>query len=276
MKSFVKVNMKIIFMSTGRHTGAWNMAFDKLMMDSVAAGTYEIVIRTYGWDPACISLGRCQKLSSEIDLDKLHRDGYDAVKRPTGGRAVWHGNEVTYSVIAPAMHPFVSGTISESLRKVNEPITRAMQLLGVDVEVKSTDHHRIGRKVPLNPCFTSHSRYETGTIDGRKLIGSAQLRSKDVFLEHGSILIGNDQLELLEYLPEERPKKWMNMMRNHLTDGIACLSEFLPDIEAGSIENALFESFNERFDQKVERVDFNSIITKRHEELMKEFLIDEE
>ncbi len=268
--------MNAVFISTGKHDGAWNMAFDKLLMEYVSRGTFEIVIRTYGWNPACVSLGRLQKMSAEIDFAKLRTDGFDAVNRPTGGRAVWHENEVTYSVTAPVSDPFVSGNITEALRKVGKPVSEAMVSLGVDVQIKSTDSHRVGRKVPLNPCFTSISRYETGTIDGRKLIGSAQLRTKDVFLEHGSILIENDQPKLLDYLVEEKPSEWMEMMQTHLTTGIACLSEYIPDITVKDIETALYHSFSKVLNTKVEIIDFNTILCSRHLELMEEFRTDAE
>ena len=222
------------------------MAFDRLLMELVRENSWDFVLRTYGWNPPCVSIGRLQKAQREIDAERLIADGYGLVRRPTGGRAVWHETELTYSIVAQTDHPAVSGSISEALRKTAAPMVEAMNSLGIKVAVSPTDKHRAGgpRSV-TNPCFTSHGRWEVGTPDGRKLVGSAQARSRGVFLEHGSILFENDQLKILDYLPENTPPGLKETLMQHLTEGIACLHEFDPDLEIIDMENALHASFSE-------------------------------
>lgn len=222
------------------------MAFDRLLMELMRENMWDFVLRTYSWDPACVSIGRLQSVQREIDAERLAADGYGLVRRPTGGRAVWHETELTYSIVARTDHPAVSGSISEALRKTAAPMVEAMNSLGIKVAVSPTDKHRAGgpRSV-TNPCFTSHGRWEVGTPDGRKLVGSAQARSRGVFLEHGSILFENDQLKILDYLPENTPPGLKETLMQHLTEGIACIHEFDPGLEILDMENALHESFSE-------------------------------
>ncbi len=243
------------------------MAFDRLLMELVRENSWDFVLRTYGWDPPCVSIGRLQKAHREIDAERLVADGYGLVRRPTGGRAVWHENELTYSIVAQTDHPAVSGSIGEALRKTAAPMVGAMNSLGIEVAVSPTDKHRAGgpRSV-TNPCFTSHGRWEIGTPDGRKLVGSAQARSRGVFLEHGSILFQNDQLKILDYLPENTPPGLKETLRQHLTEGIACIHEFDPCLEMIDMENALHESFSETTGTALEYMP--------HEELESEHLIE--
>ena len=222
------------------------MAFDRYLMELVRENRWDFVLRTYGWVPACVSIGRLQNTQREIDSESLIADGYGLVRRPTGGRAVWHETELTYSIVAQTDHPAVSGSLSEALRKTAAPMVRAMNSLGIKVAVSPTEKHRAGgpRKT-ANPCFTSHGKWEVGTPDGRKLVGSAQARSRGVFLEHGSILFKNDQLKILKYLPENTSPELKAILMQHLTDGIACIHEFAPNLEILDMENALHESFSD-------------------------------
>lgn len=238
--------MKSVHFVTGKHDGIWNMAFDRLLMELVRENRWDFVLRTYGWDPACVSIGKLQKTQREIDSERLIADGYGLVRRPTGGRAVWHETELTYSVVAASDNPAVSGSISEALKKTAAPMVKAMNSLGIKVAVGPTEKHRAGGpRTAGNPCFTSHGKWEVGTSDGRKLVGSAQARSRGVFLEHGSILFENDQLKILDYLPDYTPPEFKKILRQHLTEGIACVREFNPNLEVHDMENALHESFSE-------------------------------
>ncbi len=238
--------MRTAHFSTGKHDGIWNMAFDRLLMELVRGKKWEFVLRTYGWNPPCVSIGKFQNIRREINMERLIADGYGVVRRPTGGRAVWHETELTYSIVASADNRMVSGSITEALEKTSAPMIRAMNSLGMDVTVSSLEKHRItGHRVSANPCFTSHGKWEIGTNDGRKLVGSAQARSRGVFLEHGSILFENDQLNILNYLPEDTSSALTELLSRHLTEGIACVSEINPDIEIEDMEKALHDSFSE-------------------------------
>jgi lipoate-protein ligase A len=113
------------------------------------------------------------------------------VRRPTGGRGIFHANEVTYSIVAPIDHPAVSGGIVESYRRISLALAAGLRAMGVDVaaDQKRSDISR--DLLAAANCFTAPSHYEI-TVDGRKLVGSAQTRSAGWLLQHGSILLGID------------------------------------------------------------------------------------
>lgn len=260
--------MRAVHFATGKHDGIWNMAFDRYLMELVRDKRWDFVLRTYGWHPACVSIGKLQNTQREVDREKLIADGYGLVRRPTGGRAVWHETELTYSVVASTDHPAVSGSISEALRKTAAPMVEAMNYLGIRVAVSPTEKHRSGGpRTAANPCFTSHGKWEVGTPDGRKLVGSAQARSRGVFLEHGSILFGNDQLKILDYLPSNTAEGLKNILRKHLTEGIACIHEFDPNIEISDMENALHDSFSSIAGGPLESIPHEELETERFCEL---------
>lgn len=248
--------MRSAFFSTGAHTGAWNMAFDRLLMEEVREYRWDLVLRVYGWEPACVSIGKLQDPDREVDRSALSTAGIGLVRRPTGGRAVWHQTEVTYSVTARVDHPLVSGPVSEALKKVAQPLAEAVRCLGIPVSLGPAErHHAGGPREPANPCFTSHGRWEVGAVDGRKLIGSAQARSRGVFLEHGSILLENDQIRLLDFLPRPMRSTATPRLRAHLKGGIATLREFLPGLEVGDVERSLFRSFSQVLDGGLQEAD---------------------
>jgi lipoate-protein ligase A len=260
--------MKSVHFTTGKHTGSWNMAFDRLLMELVRENSWDLVLRTYGWEPACVSIGKLQRMSREVNRDKLEADGYGIVRRPTGGRAVWHESELTYSIVASVDNPLVSGSITEALRKTSAPMVAALRSLGIEAAAHPLESHRAGDpRTAANPCFTSHGKWEIGTIDGRKLVGSAQARSRGVFLEHGSILFRNDQLKILDYLPEGTPPGMIDTLRHHLTGGIATVHEFAPDSEPEDMEKALHGSFSPVTDDSLEYASWRDLEGEHLEKL---------
>lgn len=247
--------MRVVRFSTGEHPGPWNMAFDRLLMEQVRLGRWDFVLRTYGWTPACVSIGKLQDVSREVDRTALEAAGFGLVRRPTGGRAVWHETELTYSVTARLDHPMVAGPVSEALRKVAAPLADALRRLGIAVSLSPVERHSFaGPREPANPCFTSHGSWEVGTPDGRKLVGSAQARSRGVFLEHGSILLENDQPKLLDFLPVPLPSEVRTRLAGRLREGIATLREFSPDLTPDAVEGALAAAFSEALGGEIEPV----------------------
>ena len=247
------------------------MAFDRLLMELVRSGKWDIVLRTYLWKPACVSIGKLQRTSREVNADKLLSDGFGLVRRPTGGRAVWHETELTYSITAPVDHPAVSGSISQALRKTSAPMLRAIEALGIEAQSSPAEVHRAGGpRVPANPCFTSHGLWEIGTPDGRKLVGSAQARSRGVFLEHGSILLENDQTRILDYLPDHVPAGVLHRLREHLSGGIASLREFRPGLEASDVRESLKSAFSASLGCQLPDIPFQELMGARLDSLESE------
>ncbi len=183
----------------GNHGPAENMAIDEAIFTLVRRGESVPTIRFYGWEPPTLSIGYHQKCESEVDFDELEKRGYGFVRRPTGGRAVLHRDEVTYSVIAP-IGGALSGNVTDIYMRISEALRDGLRLMGVNAELEKGKLSSDEQRKAANPCFTSTSRYELA-VDGRKIVGSAQVRKDNAFLQHGSILLHHDQTEMAELLP---------------------------------------------------------------------------
>jgi lipoate-protein ligase A len=168
--------------------GAWNMAVDDAILEHIGRNESLPTLRLYAWEPACLSLGYAQPYA-DVDEIRLKNHGWEVVRRPTGGRAILHTDELTYSVTAPTDEPIVAGSVLESYNRLAVALLAAVRSLGLLVEIKegSSLNHDTANPV----CFEVPSAYEI-TVRGKKLIGSAQARRKDGVLQHGTLpLTGN-------------------------------------------------------------------------------------
>lgn len=185
---------------SGFSDGARNMALDSAIAGAVGQGRQPPTLRLYGWNPHCLSLGYGQRVR-DADAAALRRRGWDLVRRPTGGKAILHGDELTYSLCLPLDHPLASGDIVESYRRLSAGLLRGLDLLGL--RATANPAHEGALDQPAGPvCFVQPSHYEI-LVDGRKLIGSAQLRRKGVMLQHGALPIGGDVALICEVLSFE-------------------------------------------------------------------------
>ena len=168
--------------------GAMNMAVDEAILRAVAEEKAPPTLRLYAWAPPTLSLGRAQH-SSDVDDQALAALGYGLVRRPTGGKAILHVDELTYSVVAPEDEPRVTGSIVESYRRLSQGLLRGLERIGVR---EPEADQRVGSSSLRGPvCFEVPSDYEI-TAGGRKLVGSAQMRSNGVVLQHGTIPLCGD------------------------------------------------------------------------------------
>jgi lipoyl(octanoyl) transferase len=166
--------------------GAWNMAVDEALADTVRAGGPP-VLRVYRWSPPCLSLGRNQPTDG-YDRDEIARRGLDVVRRPTGGRAVLHHRELTYSVAA---REGALGGPRQAYAAINRALVAGLRRLGVPAHLQPAGTERA--PIPsLAPCFEQPVEGEV-TAAGRKLVGSAQRTVGGVMLQHGSLPIEDDQ-----------------------------------------------------------------------------------
>jgi lipoate-protein ligase A len=173
--------------------GATNMAIDEALLWR-ARREGDAVYRVYAWSRPTISLGRNQSARGSYDLELARAHGIEFVRRPTGGRAVLHHHEITYSVTAPVS---AFGSLRESYRAVNRLLLEALRTVGVDAhEARGSSRAPIPG---LAPCFQAAVEGEL-VAEGRKLAGSAQVRDAGVFLQHGSILVDDDQYLISELL----------------------------------------------------------------------------
>ncbi len=168
-------------------SGAENMAIDAALLDR-ANGTGLSFLRLYRFDPPCLSLGRNEP-AARYDHTEIARRGLDVVRRPTGGRAVWHEHEVTYAVAAPVA---AFGSLRHAYHTIHERIAAALRSLGADATLAPHQPPPSSRVDQPTPCFATPVGGEV-LVAGRKLVGSAQVRKGNAFLQHGSILLDGSQ-----------------------------------------------------------------------------------
>jgi lipoyl(octanoyl) transferase len=196
-------------------SGAWNMAVDEVLLEGVATGASPPTLRFYQWKPACLSLGYFQPFDV-VDLDGCRALGVEVVRRPTGGRAILHDRELTYSVALPASVLGQDGGVLPSYYRLSLALRDGLSRLGIPATLapeaaasRSSDHGPI--------CFDRPSAHEI-LLQGRKLVGSAQMRRGAALLQHGSILIEPrlDKLTACLRLPDGP---------GEIEDGVAGLAE---------------------------------------------------
>ncbi|MEW6093140.1 MAG: lipoate--protein ligase family protein [Chloroflexota bacterium] len=194
---------RIILQSTPAR-GAWNMAVDEAILAAAGRGESLPTLRLYAWEPACLSLGYAQPVR-DVDRERLHARGWDLVRRPTGGRAVLHVDELTYSVTGPLDEPRLAGTVLESYNRLAAALTEALRTLGLPVQVQ--EHSKSASRTANPVCFEMPSTYEI-TVNGKKLVGSAQARRKEGVLQHGSLPLTGDLRRILQALayPDEESR----------------------------------------------------------------------
>lgn len=190
--------MKWKLINSGIHTGKFNMSFDISLVEKAADD--EAFLRFYRWKPYCISLGANQN-QDIINLSKAEDDNIDIVTRPTGGRAILHAEEVTYSVVFPVDN-------SNSVRKVYDEINYALinglniydeELSAIETETVQPDFRNLYKQVKGEVCFSASARSEI-KYKGKKLVGSAQRKYGKYVLQHGSILCGKFHKKIVDYL----------------------------------------------------------------------------
>jgi lipoate-protein ligase A len=255
-------------------TGPWNMAFDEALIRSVGEMGQLPTIRLYAWDPPCISLGYAQS-ASDIDLKRMEHYKYDLVRRPSGGRAILHTSEITYSVAAPNDEARLSGGIIESYRRISEALVTALKLLGVNAQADNVYEipDDVDKKGPI--CFEVPSNYEI-TYQKKKLLGSAQVRRKEGILQHGTLPLNGDLSRIVDVLnlPDEtRRKRTKEKMLTRATNLEAILNRQIHWEEASlALEKAFRSSLNLDFIPS-EPTDFEMAETERL--LSEKYLNDE-
>jgi len=218
---------------------AFNMALDEALSASVRKGICPPTLRLYTWSTPSVSIGAFQKISA-INADYCCANDIPIVRRPTGGRAILHGHELTYSFCAPNLEQF-SGGLMDSYRKLGCAFRRCFELTGLDCTMKND--RETGRQLVKSPlCFASTSLGEI-TSRGMKIIGSAQKRWKDGFLQQGCIPFSVDKPTLAAIL--KLPASGLpNITENSM---IAGLRDLIPDFNPEMFRRHLARAFEETF-----------------------------
>lgn len=225
------------------------MALDELLMVAARRGT--LTLRLYGWDPPCLSFGRNQTARGWYDPEEAGRRQIDVVRRPTGGRAVYHHREITYCVAAPVS---LWGGLRDGYARINQALGRGLRSLGVPLDEALAPRSARGARPARAPrplaraCFRDPLSGEI-TSAGRKLIGSAQWRLDGALLQHGSILLHDDQAVVDDLMVEaRRPGVWGAAAHTPST-GACSLRELLGELPS---EQAVIAALRRGFEEEID------------------------
>jgi lipoate-protein ligase A len=183
--------------------GRRDMAIDEALAEAVGSGASPPVVRLYGFSPPTLSLGRFQKAKGRLSERQLARDGVTLVRRPTGGHAVLHDDELTYSVaLSKEAGPLIGGARKREVYLfIARILLHGLSNLGITGSVNAAQRGDIH-----NPdCFGSAGEYEIAGAEGKKLIGSAQMTTRTAILQHGSIPLQNPGQRVFRYLDAAQP-----------------------------------------------------------------------
>lgn len=215
------------FVDTGKMNGFENMAYDLAILDQRLNVP---ILRFYEWSPPALSLGRFQSLT-DIDLSYLEKMKFDLVRRPSGGRAVLHYDELTYSIVMPLS--FASENVIQTYLGISKVLVDGLRDLGIDCkisEVKKANYQRFAA------CFAVTSVYEI-TVDNKKLIGSAQLRRNGMVLQHGSIPMKSHLEEYSRCFLKNK-----EVIFNTLSESMTSLDKY-SNVDAEAIKKSLKKAF---------------------------------
>jgi lipoate-protein ligase A len=208
----------------GKLPGKYNMDFDFQRTQLLEQGKATPMLRFYGWNPWAVSLGANQK-ESDFNQDKLKEYGFDLVRRPTGGRAVLHANELTYSIICP-----LNGLTPQDIyREIHFFIIKGLRLLGakeLSFEKAQANLREFYKRDAVSvSCFASSARYEI-EWKGKKIVGSAQRVFGTTLLQHGSILLGPGY-ELIAKVANLKDETAQKILENHIKNHSISISEII-------------------------------------------------
>jgi len=212
--------MKWRVMKLEVHDAYLNMSIDQAIMESVEAGKSAPTIRFYKWMPSAVSIGRFQSMQEEVDIEKCKELGVSYIRRATGGGAVYHSNsgEITYSVIAPVS--IISKDIRESYRIICGWVIDGLSKLGINADF-----------APINDIV----------VDGKKISGNAQTRSKEIILQHGTILYNLDIKTMFAVLRVSEEKISDKLIKS-AEDRVTCVKNYA-DISLEGLYERLLEGF---------------------------------
>jgi len=243
------------------------MAIDEALLESVTSKNSSSILRLYSWIPYCLSLGLSQPVS-DANETSLRKNGWDLVRRPTGGRAILHADELTYSITAPLDDPNVHGGVIESYRHFSTCLIKALNFLGVQADAKLKE--AADRAVKNNPvCFQYPSDYEI-TVGGKKIIGSAQARKKNGLLQHGSLPIYGNIARIIDGLFFETENS-RSIARSNLLERATTLAEISGHrFSWGEVTNAIISGFEEGLAVKFKPSELTNHEITRAEQLVQE------
>jgi len=239
------------YIDTGFNAGKFNMDYD---MELVRNFSDSSILRFYQWEPYCISLGANQDFNS-VDQEKINADGFDIVKRPTGGRAILHAEELTYSVVYPISN---EKSPKQIYREINLALKNGLinynSILG-KIELEHTQPHfpSFYKDAKSALCFAVSAMNELN-YEGKKVAGSAQRKIGNIILQHGSILCGSFHKKIIDYLnlPAEKVGEIKNEIEQTTTELETILNEKISYTKLSQALKTGFENhFNIKFEEEI-------------------------
>jgi lipoate-protein ligase A len=220
--------------------GHANMAVDRAMFDMCESDPESASVRFYTWAGPTLSMGHFEPQDA-VDMAAARADGVPVVRRPTGGRVVLHGDDLTYTVVLPGDG---HAAAQEIYRLVSQVLVGGLATLGARLDIK---RGRTGRSSVLRkPCFASVSRHEV-THRGRKVVGSAQRRGRRAVLQHGSIPLGPGYMDVVKYMKLAVPVR--RDLAREMAAGTACLADVLGRVvDPAEVALALGSAFRSELD----------------------------
>ncbi len=251
------------FIDSGSQTGKFNMEYDLGLVEKCRA-TGDSYLRFYRWKPYAISLGYNQSRTPsalKIDDEACRINNIDIVERPTGGRAVLHSEELTYSVVMKSDKP-----IRDTYREISLAILNGLKMIEarnpnlakISFTKDMPDLHDLIKTGMYNLCFNSQVKNEINHL-GKKLVGSAQRKfnspeTGDIILQHGSVLIGGHHKTIVNYLMASGPEK--ERMRNDIEEKTTCLNDILGrSISCKETGDAIFRGFETTYNIRFSTID---------------------
>jgi lipoate-protein ligase A len=256
-------------LETGFLNAYENMAIDEAIFIGCQKKKSPPTIRIYGWKPPAVSLGYFQKAENAVDLGACKRRGVDVVRRLSGGRAVLHHRELTYSIICREGTPPLGSSVLGSYKTISECLIITLRGLGLDVQwVASREKHSATQeKDKTSSCFSSPSWYEI-TVEGKKICGSAQKRGDGVLLQHGSLLIEYDPELLAEVLVSR--KKEEEFLTEIRTSTTAINRHLSKKIDFNTLKKLVLKSFEEQLQITLNTGQLSEYEFKRKDYLLKQ------
>lgn len=246
------------FLNTGSNTGDFNMEFDLELVRNFSGVP---VFRVYRWQPYCISLGANQDISS-VNQKKIVDDGFTVVKRPTGGRAILHAEELTYSVVYPVSE---DKTPKQIYREINLALRKGLIHYNTFFEKIELEHSQphfpsFYKDSKSTLCFAVSAMNELN-YQGKKVVGSAQRKMGNVILQHGSILCGDFHKRIIDYLTHSGEK--IEEIKLEIDRTTTELETILNDkIDYQVLASSIKKGFENHFNVKLEEEIFTESISQ--------------
>ena len=258
-------NFKFRLITSEPQNGFMNMAIDEAIAISCDKELSPPTLRLYTWNPPCISIGYFQDVNEDVDISECKRQNIDIVRRLTGGKAVLHNKELTYSIISPSKNHIFQNGIKGSYKAIADCLLQGLKNIGVSGEITEMPSRKRGGF----SCFLDTSFYEV-SVKGKKLIGSAQKRWRNLFLQHGSVVISPSYIQLAGLLRFNNEEERTGFIKLHKEKSTSIEDEAKKMPDTAEIISAIKKGFEEKTGIKLFEAELTDFEKNEAQRLLKE------